>query len=84
MKRLIMGAVLAASMLAAGCAVVGWADVADSGNGKDASQYANKEDKVTGSRLPRSDSGENYQGTRSTTGQDYRDYKASTGLLGGQ
>jgi uncharacterized protein (DUF2147 family) len=83
MKRLIAGAMLGVSMLAAGCAVVGWADVEPIG-GKDASQqYVNKEDRVTGSRLPRSESGENYQGTRSTTGQDYRDYKASTGLLGG-
>jgi hypothetical protein len=83
MKRLFMGAVLGVSMLAAGCAAIGWDDV-ETGNGKDASpQYVNREDRVTGSRLPRSESGENYQGTRSATGQDYREYKASTGLLGG-
>ena len=41
-----------------------------------------REDTVTGSRLPRSESNENTQGTKSMTGRDYQDYKASTGLKG--
>jgi hypothetical protein len=39
-----------------------------------------KEDYVTGSRIPRSESNENYQGAKTMTGQDYREYKSSTGL----
>ena len=43
---------------------------------------AAKEDYVTGSRIPRSENNENYQGAKSMTRQDYQEYKASTGLRG--
>jgi hypothetical protein len=49
------------------------------GSGGTPSSRAAKEDYVTGSRIPRSDNNENYQGSKTMTGQDYRDYKASTG-----
>ena len=49
----------------------------------DAARNAPKEDFVTGSRLRRSDSMENYQGTRGTTREDYQQYKAPTSKDGG-
>ena len=48
-----------------------------------AARNAPKEDFVTGSRLRRSESAENYQGTRGTTREDYQQYKAPTGTYGG-
>ena len=78
MKIVILSMLAAASIAATGCATV------ESPDGGSTSSYANKEDRVTGSRLPRSDSAENYQGAKAISGQEYRDYKSSTGLLGGQ
>ena len=49
----------------------------------DAARNAPKEDFVTGSRLRRSDSMENYQGTRGTTREDYQQYKSPTSKDGG-
>jgi hypothetical protein len=72
MNKLILCAI--AAFVLGGCAT------AESSNGTASSTKAAKEDYVTGSRIPRTDSSENYQGAKSMTGRDYQDYKASTGL----
>ena len=78
MKKLVIG-LLAAAFLA-GCAASG---TGDSTTPENAARNAPKEDYVTGSRLRRSESAENYQGTRSSTREDYQQYKAPTGAYGG-
>ena len=77
MKILMLSMLAAVSITGAGCATV------ESEGQSAGGSFVHREDKVTGSRLPRSDSAENYQSTRSISGQEYRDYKSSTGLLGG-
>ena len=74
MKKTLFAA-LAASFLLAGCAATG--DSPSSGTSSAAKTTS--EDYVTGSRLKRSESNENYQGSKTMTGKDYRDYKASQG-----
>ena len=49
----------------------------------DVARDAPKEDFLTGSRLRRSESNENYQGTRGTTREDYQQYKSPTSKEGG-
>jgi surfactin synthase thioesterase subunit len=49
----------------------------------DSNARAPKESYVTGSRLPRSESNENFQGAKSMSRQDYQEYKSSTTLSGG-
>ena len=73
MKKTIFAAI-AASFLLGGCATSETATTGGTSNAK-----ASNEDFVTGSRLKRSESNENYQGSKSMTGKDYRDYKASQG-----
>ena len=69
---------LLTAFLAAGCATAP-APAPSSASFSKAAQ----EDYVLGSRLRRSESNENYQGTKSVTRQDYQEYKASTSLKGG-
>jgi hypothetical protein len=76
MKNLILSTI-AAACLAAGCATV------ESSSESASAAKTAKEDYVTGSRLPRSESSENYQGSKAMTGRDYQDYKNSTSLKGG-
>jgi hypothetical protein len=71
---------LLASAFLAGCAT---ANTAGETTPADAARNAPKEDFVTGSRLRRSESMENYQGTRGTTREDYQQYKAPTSRDGG-
>ena len=73
MKILISCAIAAFALSA--CATT---DEAPGSGGTPSSKSA-KEDYVTGSRIPRSESNENYQGSKTMTGKDYRDYKSSTG-----
>jgi len=73
MKRLIPCAI--AAFILSACATMDEAP----GSGGTPSSKAAKEDYVTGSRIPRSESNENYQGSKTMTGKDYRDYKSSTG-----
>ena len=78
MKKLILCALV--SVAVAGCAGLESSNAPSSTAG---ASKAAKEDFVTGSRIPRSDSAENYQGAKSMTGKDYQDFKASTSLKGG-
>jgi len=73
MKRFIPCAI--AAFVLSACATTDEAP----GSGGTPSSKASNEDYVTGSRIPRSNSNENYQGSKTMTGQDYRDYKNSTG-----
>jgi len=75
MKKLIFCAVIAASFVLGACATV-------ESSSESSAKNAAKEEFVTGSRLKRSESLENYQGTRSTTAQDYQQYKAPSGVKG--
>ncbi len=77
MKKLLLCS-LAAAWLATACATV-----ESSNEPSSAARTQAKEDFVTGSRIPRSESNENYQGAKSMTRKDYEEYKASTGLKGG-
>ena len=76
MKNLVIGVL--ASAFIAGCAATG----TPGGTPDNAARNAPKEDYVTGSRLRRSESAENYQGTRSSTREDYQQYKNPTGAYG--
>ncbi len=77
MKKLLLCSLAAASLISA-CATV------ESSNGPSSAARAQaKEDFVTGSRIPRSESNENYQGAKSMTRQDYEDYKNPTGAVKG-
>jgi hypothetical protein len=76
MKKLIFCAVVTSLVLGA-CATP------QTSNEPAAAAKNGKEDYVTGSRIPRSESNENTQGAKSMTGKDYQEYKASTGLKGG-
>jgi hypothetical protein len=78
MKKLVT-CVLASAFLGA-CAT---ANTTGEQTPADAARNAPKEDFVTGSRLRRSEQGENYQGTRGTTREDYQQYKAPTSREGG-
>jgi hypothetical protein len=78
MKKLVT-CVLASAFLAA-CATVDSTGDSASAN---AARNAPKEDFLTGSRLRRSESAENYQGTRSSTREDYQQYKSPTTKDGG-
>jgi hypothetical protein len=69
---------VAAAFILSACATT---DEAPGSGGTPSSKSA-KEDYVTGSRIPRSESNENYQGSKTITGKEYQDYKASTGLRG--
>ena len=73
--KLLVSSAFAATFLLAGCA-----DTGDYRSSVPSASKAAKEDYVTGSRIPRSESNENYQGSKTMTGKDYRDYKASQGL----
>jgi hypothetical protein len=73
MKKLLPAAI-AASVLIGACATT-----ETSNQGGAPSAKAAKEDYVTGSRIPRSESNENYQGAKSITGQDYQDYLGAVG-----
>jgi len=75
MKTLISCAV--AALFLSACAST---DNAPAGSGPAPAAKASNEEYVTGSRLRRSESNENYQGSKTMTGKDYQDYKASTGL----
>ena len=77
MKRLAF-AVFASSLLAAGCA-----NMDAAGDSAAAARAASASPPVTGSRLPRSESLENYQGAKTMGRRDYEEYKASTSLKGG-
>ena len=75
MNRITFAA-LAVSALVSGCATSLEAT-------NETAARSPKIEAVTGSRLPRSESFENYQGTKSMTRRDYEEYKASTSLKGG-
>jgi hypothetical protein len=75
MKKLIFCAIVSSFILGA-CATP------ESGSEAIVAGKTAKEDYVTGSRIPRSENNENYQGSKSISGKDYQDYKASTGLKG--
>ena len=75
MKKLVT-CVLASAFLGA-CATAATTGDATPDN---AARNAPKEDFVTGSRLRRSESAENYQGTRGTSREDYQQYKNPTGM----
>ena len=76
MKKLIFSALACA--LLAGCSTL------DSSNEPTTTSVRSaSEERVTGSRLPRSESNENYQGAKTMTRKDYEEYKASTGKPGG-
>ena len=74
MKKTIFAAI-AASFLLGGCATSGDSATSASTPGAKASS----DEYVTGSRLRRTETNENYQGSKTMTGKDYRDYKASQG-----
>ena len=76
MKNLILCAFL--GVAAAGCATV---ETSDARSTTTAASKAAREDYVTGSRIPRSDNAENYQGAQTMTGKDYQEYKASKGTV---
>jgi len=78
MKKLLICAL--ASAFVAGCATTSTGEATP----PDAARNAPKEDFVTGSRLRRSDSAENYQGTKGTTREDYQQYGAPTYKDGGR
>jgi hypothetical protein len=67
---------IAAGLFSAGCA----APVASTASSsRPAASKAAKEDFVTGSRIPRSESNENYQGTKSIGSRDYDEYLGAIG-----
>jgi hypothetical protein len=74
MKKLLPLAV--AALVLGACASM---DDTSTGGGTSPGSKAARDDYVTGSRIPRSENNENYQGSKTMTGKDYRDYKASQG-----
>jgi Ni/Co efflux regulator RcnB len=77
MKKLVT-CVLASAFLGACATAETTADTTPA----DAARNAPKEDFVTGSRLRRSDSAENYQGTTGTTREEWQKYRGPTTLDG--
>ena len=74
MKRLLL-CLFAASALISGCTTVE--------TSSEPASKAVKEDYVTGSRLPRSENRENYQGVKGIDRKDYEQYKAPTAIQPG-
>ena len=61
------------------CLFIGGCATAESSTQPATGTKAAREETMTGSRLPRSDSNENYQGTKSMTSKDYQDYLSTLG-----
>ena len=74
MKKLIPLAIVT-GLFIGGCAT---AESSNDASGAPSAKAA-KEDYVTGSRIPRSDSNENYQGAKTMNGRDAQDYMSTVG-----